>query len=147
MVTRNWAFDSRNWDPWQDLDRVGRRVRDLMSGWRPLAALTPFPAVNVWADDERIVVTAEVAGVPTEDLHVSVQGDTLTVSGSREAEPLGEGEALRRRERGEGSFARSIALPYAVDPESVQAAYTDGVLRVTLPRNPETKPRKIEITG
>ena len=147
MALRDRFFGGWDWDPLRELDRMHRHVhRVLATGW-PSRLLTPFPAVNVWTGEERSVVTAELPGVNTEDLHVSVERDVLTVTGSREREPLGEGEVSRRHERGHGSFTRTVKLPYSVDTAGVEATYKKGVLRIVLPRSERSKPKRIEVTG
>ena len=145
MALRNW--DVMDWSPWRDLDRMRRRMSRLMGDVAGSVIGTPFPPVNVWADDDHAVVSVEVPGVPSEDLDISVENDVLTVRGSRTPESLEEGERYRRHERGHGVFARRVALPFAVEADQVKADYEHGVLRIELPRAEASKPRKIEITG
>jgi len=106
---------------------------------------TRFPALNVHEGPENVTITAEVPGVKSEDIDVTVEGDTvgLTVE-FRPLEPA-EGEKLHRRERVAGKFSRSVQLPYPVDAESVAAEYRDGVLEIRVVRAPESRPRQIEI--
>lgn len=104
-----------------------------------------FPAVNVWQSPDDIVLTAEIPGVQAEDLHVSVEGDTLKLSGRRRALTLSEVEKLHRRERGTGEFSRVLTLPCRLDPTSVDATYERGVLRVRAKRAAEDRPRRIEV--
>jgi len=145
MVLRGWSLG--DWDPWRELDRVHRGMHRMLDwGW-PFRTAADFPAVNVWSDAERVVLTTEVPGLKAEDLDVSVQNDVVTIAGHREAEKLAEGEALRRQERPEGSFARTVLLPFGVKSDTAEAAYRDGVLRLTLHRSEESKPRKIAISG
>jgi HSP20 family protein len=108
---------------------------------------TRFPAVNVWSDTDRAVVTAELPGVNPEELEITTDADVLTISGSREAEDAGREGRYRRHERGHGSFTRRVPLPFPAEREAVEAGYTNGVLRITLPRSEASKPRRIEITG
>ena len=75
----------------------------------------------------------------------SAKADTLTVKGKRVVEEAPEGAQYFRRERGEGAFSRSYALPFKIDQEQVQASYVNGVLTVTLPKAKEVQPRKISI--
>jgi HSP20 family protein len=71
--------------------------------------------------------------------------NTLSVSGSRKRYELGEGERYHRRERGSGDFTRSFQLPFEVEAAGVEATYEKGLLRITLPRAEEDKPKKIAI--
>jgi len=143
----DWDIDLLDWYPWRTLQDMHRRMSRLLADVTDSVLGTPFPPVNVWTNDEKAVVTAELPGVKKEDLNVSVERDVLTISGSREPERLQEGESYRRHERGHGSFARNVSLPFAVDAENVTADLKDGVLSVTLPRTEASKPRRIQIKG
>lgn len=132
-----------SWSPYQELERMQREINRLFSGQR--GRYTEYPAVNVWSSDDDVVVTAEVPGVDPADINLSVVRDTLTLEGERKPLELKDGETFDRRERGYGRFSRSIRLPFEVENEKVSAEARDGVLRVTLPRKEETKPRKIEV--
>ena len=144
MTIWDWPFESASWRrPWDEVQRA-LRVLDNLAGERLGRA---FPAVNLWSDDQKAVLTAEVPGVDREKLEVSVENDVATLRGTRERAPVGQDERLLRHERGHGDFARSIPLPFAVEAEKVEATYKDGVLRVTLPRSEAGKPRKIDVKG
>jgi HSP20 family protein len=104
-----------------------------------------YPAVNVWFNEEGLVVSAEMPGVDADDLDINVQQDTLTISGVLGADELPEGARYHRKERRSGSFSRTIQMPFAVDPETVEAGFKNGVLTVTLPRAEADKPKKISI--
>ena len=145
MVLWDWDRDLFGRDAWRELARMRSRMNRLLGDITGTVLGTPFPPVNVSSDTEKVVVTAEVPGVKAEDLDLSVENDVLSISGSREPEKVADDEAYRRHERGHGAFARGVRLPYAVNPERIDASYADGVLTVTLPRSEASKPRKIEI--
>ena len=105
-----------------------------------------FPALNVWEDDTQLFVEAEVPGLKLDDLELLVEGDELTVKGSRK-DLDDEGASFHRRERGTGNFSRIVRLPVEVDADKVQATLRDGILTVTLPKAQAVLPRKIEVTG
>jgi HSP20 family protein len=131
-----------------DPSRELRRLRDEMD--RLTGALAPaaggFPAVNVYAGPDGIAVVAELPGVGKDDLEVQAHQDTLTLRGTRR--PAAERpEAYHRRERGGGPFTRSLQLPYRIDPERIAARLENGVLRLSLPRPEEDKPRRIAVSG
>jgi len=123
-----------------------------LHGWgvRPEAA---FPAVNVRESADAVVVEAELPGLDSSDVEISVTGDELVLKGARRggeaAEPTepsdGEKVTWHRRERGTGSFERRIPLPVAVDAARVDARLIDGVLTVTCPKAPECQPRRVEV--
>jgi HSP20 family protein len=84
-------------------------------------------------------------GVHTEDIEVSVESGTLTISGRRGGDELPENARPHRRERNFGEFSRSIQLPFAVDTEQIEASFKDGILNIALPRVEADKPKKIAI--
>ena len=137
MITRN----SRNllWNPWHELMNLDRAFTPFFGG------ACEFPPTNVWTSDNGITVTFEMPGIKPENIEVSAKADTLTVKGQRVVEEAPEGAQYFRRERGEGTFSRSYALPFKIDQEQVQASYVNGILTVTLPKAKEVQPRKISI--
>jgi HSP20 family protein len=108
-----------------------------------------YPALNVWSNEEGLLVTAEVPGVSPEEIEVNVIGETLTLSGMRKPEELPDGlkEGVRyhRQERGSGKFSRTLQLPFQVSVPQIEATFKHGVLNVRLPRAEEDKPRKIAV--
>ncbi len=136
------------WSPWQEMERLRREMNRLLANaparpeWR---AATGYPTMNVWTNVDGAIVTAELPGVNPEDIDISVLGDTLTVTGSRQPEELQEGETYHRQERAYGKFSRSFQLPFQVAPDKVEATLERGILRIALPRAEEDKPRKIAV--
>jgi HSP20 family protein len=119
------------------------------AGWqgqtRPLAAA--YPTLNIWDAGNEIQVEAELPGMELNDLEIYVTTDNqFTIKGERKA-PTPENAKWHRRERGFGTFARTLTLPVNVDPEKVTATLVSGVLKVSLPKVPEVKPRRIPVTG
>ena len=106
---------------------------------------TDFPLVDIWSGQEGVVLTAEIPGAEAEDLDVTVLGDTLTIRGKREPAELGEREGYVRQERFTGEFVRTVQLPYATDPEKMDAEYRHGVLTIRLTRPEADKPQRITI--
>jgi HSP20 family protein len=82
-----------------------------------------YPAMNVWTHEDGAAVTAELPGVNTEDIDISVVGDTLTLTGSRQPDELKEDETYHRRERGYGRFTRAFQLPFQVEADKVEAIF------------------------
>ena len=136
-------------DPFRELRRLQDERNRLAGALAPtggLAAAAGFPAVNVYAGRDGIAVIAELPGVEPGDLEVHPHRDTLTIRGTRRP-PAEDGQAYHRRERRSGTFTRTLQLPYRVDPGRVEARLEDGVLRLSLGRPEEDKPRRIEIKG
>jgi HSP20 family protein len=108
------------------------------------AVTREFPPVNLWLGDNSVVVTAELPGIGRDDVSINLLDDVLTIEGERR--PRDEAQARwHRRERGYGSFARTIQLPFRVDPNNVQARFSNGILEIELQRPHEDRPKKIEI--
>jgi HSP20 family protein len=112
------------------------------SRWNALAR--SFPSLNVWEHGDALFVEAEVPGLKSDDIDISVVGSDLTIRGSRETKGE-EGVAYHRRERSSGQFNRVLRLPVEVDGSKVEATLTHGVLLVKLPKAESAKPRKIKI--
>jgi HSP20 family protein len=104
-----------------------------------------YPPLNIWSNEEGLVITAEVPGISPDEIEISVVGETLTLSGERKAEELDEGTRYHRQERGSGKFSRTVQLPFPVDVDEVNALFVDGVLEIKLPRTEADKPRKIAV--
>jgi HSP20 family protein len=105
-----------------------------------------FPAVNVWTNDqEGVIVSAELPGVASDSLDITVTADTLTISGERKPTELPENARYHRRERYCAEFNRTVQLPYTVSSDQVEAALENGVLQITLPRAEAEKPKQITI--
>jgi len=135
-----------SYDPFEEMQRLQDEVNRLFSTTRLGPSGGAFPPVNAFADEHGVAITAQLPGVAGEDLDISVFRDTLTLRGKRPGPPP-EAKAYHRRERGHGEFVRNIALPFRVDPERVEANMQEGILRVSLHRPEEDKPRRIKISG
>jgi HSP20 family protein len=103
------------------------------------------PAVDIYESEGQLVVEAELPGVTTDDIDVSIDEDTLVIRGERKVEREVREENYYRVERAIGDFQRSIRLPSEVDSEKVKASYEDGVLKVTVPKMAPRKARRIAI--
>lgn len=145
MLVTRWKPFGGVWDEMQRLHSEMNRAFDRASSQtRPFAAA--YPTLNVWDDGENLQVEAELPGMELSDLEIYVSADNqFTIKGERKASSA-ENAKWHRRERGIGSFSRTITLPVAVDQEKVTAAFAHGVLKVTLPKAPEVKPRRIPVT-
>ena len=129
---------------WRDMNDFHRNMEFMMGGTRgPIRS--SYPLINAWSDDEGIKVTVELPGVLPEDIEITVDLDTLTISGNRSSEELPDDTKLLRRERRLGEFSRSIELPFHIDADNISAHFNNGVLEITIPRLPEEKPKKISV--
>ena len=102
-------------------------------------------AVDMFETTDNLVVKASVPGIKPEQLDVTVQGETLTIKGETQEEQQREQGRYHVRERRQGSFSRSITLPFPIQSDKVQATFENGVLTLTLPKAEEIKPRNIKV--
>ncbi len=111
---------------------------DLMRGaWSP--------QVDIFENKNEIVLEAELPGMKPEDVNISIENNVLTLHGERKFEKKDESDNFHRVERSYGSFTRSFTLPSTVSSENANAEFENGVLRLTLAKREEAKPRRIEI--
>ena len=130
------------------LNRINRLFRESYSPEGPEKALTTTslaPPVDIYEDEHNVVLKIEVPGIDEKDIDVRIQSNTLTVQGERKIEKEEKEENYRRVERQYGSFTRTFILPQTVDTESVSANYEKGVLKITLPKKAEAKPKQIKV--
>lgn len=138
-VHRNdMAFAPAAAGPVNRLEALFDRVFDDGIASRPWSGAP----LAMWEDDDRIYVEAELPGVAGEDLDITVHDGALSIRGERKAEG---GRRYLYNGRSYGRFERTVMLPEAVDTDGVQATLKDGLLRVELPKSPESKPKKIAI--
>jgi HSP20 family protein len=137
------------WTAFDELESLQADMNRLFSGWdagRGARRTRPtYPLLNVWSGAEGLVIDAELAGVDPKDVDVSLHGDELTLRGKVNVGEWPAGEVVHRRERPTGEFVRTLQLPFRADAGAVKAHYRHGVLRLTVPRSPEEKPRKVAI--
>ncbi|APF20506.1 heat shock protein Hsp20 [Caldithrix abyssi DSM 13497] len=105
------------------------------------------PSVDVKEKDKEIIVTAELPGMDAEDIEINISDDVLTLRGEKREEKEEKEGNFYRRECSYGSFHRDIPLPAEIDPDKVEAEFKRGVLKVRLPKKPESerKAKKIEV--
>jgi HSP20 family protein len=129
-------------------DRINRVFRESYSGNQDdsLTNSSFAPAVDVYEDEHKVSLKIEVPGIEEKDLDIRVENNTLSVRGERKIEKEEKEENYRRVERQYGSFTRTFTLPQTVDTENVSANYDKGVLKITLPKKAEAKPKQIKVS-
>ena len=144
------------WQPFRDLvglqDRMNRLFDEAFQGsgrsadddWALGGAWAP--AVDIYEQDGSIVLKAELPGVDPKDVDIRLENNVLALRGERKLDTEVKRESYHRVERSYGTFTRSFTLPSVVDQEMIKAEYKDGVLRVTLPKKEEAKPRQINVS-
>ena len=146
--------DLIRWDPLRDLvslrDAMDRLFEESFvqprGAWPTLAGREQSLALDVYETDDDLVVEASLPGVKPEEVDISIVGNTLTIRGEHEEqhEKKEEGKYYCR-ERRYGAFQRSVSLPVEVNADKAQATFEDGVLKLSLPKAEEAKPKRIEV--
>ena len=141
------------WNPMRDMETLHNRINRLFDGgifptfslddgmslgnWRPV--------VDIYENEDTVVVKAELPGVDKKDIKVDLKDGVLTLSGERSHEKEVKEENYYRKERAFGRFHRSFAVPAEIDPDKIKAEFKDGVLKVEIPKPEEQKPKKIAV--
>lgn len=139
------------WDPFREFttlqDRMNRLFQQQSYNDNDEALTTSnfAPPVDVYEDEHNVTLKIEVPGIDEKDLDIRVENNTLTVHGERKFEKEEKEENYRRVERQYGSFTRSFTLPNTVNADEVKADYEKGVLKISLPKKPEAKPKQIKV--
>jgi len=134
------------WSLLDDMQRLQREINRLFAGTTDSLRAPRFPAVNLRQNKDDVVLEAEVPGVDPAQIAVTVQRNTVTISGSRPAGKTTDDDVVHRQERFTGEFTRTFELPCRVDENAVKATCKNGILTVTMPRAPEDKPKQIPVT-
>ncbi len=127
------------WDPFRLLIDQATRL-DGEEGHRAW-----LPPVDIFQDQDNLVLRAEVPGVDKDHIDVRVENGVLTLQGDRKTETDLDDKNAFRRERIFGRFARSFTLPTTVDATRITAKYRDGLLEIVLPKAEAAKPKRVEI--
>lgn len=115
---------------------------DLGAG---LEGRTWWPMLDIAEREDELLIKAELPGMKSEDIDISVEGNMLTVSGEKTVTEEDKREDFYHTERRYGAFRRTITLPSTVDADNVQASYENGVLSIVVPKTEAAKPKKIKV--
>lgn len=140
------------WDPFRDLTTLRERMNVLFGDEYPsrreekdLIASTWNPSVDIYEKNGNLVLTAEVPGLDENDIDVKLEDSTLTIKGDRKYEKEVKEENYHRVERTYGSFSRSFSLPQNIDQDKIKAESENGILKITMPKKAELKPKKVKV--
>jgi HSP20 family protein len=142
--------------PFSELDALRRGIDQLFADtwpgslgrgslFLPGRSARGYPLINLSEDSERYVVEAFAPGLDLGSLDVSVQGNTLTITGEKKPLPDIKPESFHRSERSTGKFVRSYQLDCEIDEADVKAEYKNGILTIMLPKSERAKPKKIAV--
>jgi len=116
--------------------------RHFAGGRRPQAWL---PRVDVFDRNDYLVIRAEMPGLTAEEIDLTIEDRTLTISGARTFDQTEETGTIHRREIQVGEFERTLVLPEGMNAEEISASMDNGILEISIPRRPEVLPRKVKV--
>jgi HSP20 family protein len=142
-------------NPFGSLQREVDRLFEEFSRGLPMLATSALmnivPRVDVTETDTEIEITAELPGLERKDVEISLEDDVLTIRGEKKIETEqdnkkdGENKNYHLNERSYGVFYRVLQLPPGIDPSTVKATMSNGVLKITIPKPARTQAKKIEV--
>ena len=124
---------------------IDELFRSTVQGENGLTSTAWTPAVDIYETENEVVVKADLPEVDEKKIDIHVENNVMVLKGERELSKETSEENYLRVERRYGSFTRSFTLPSNIDSGRITAKYSDGVLRVVLPKREESKPRQIDI--
>lgn len=141
----------RRWDPWRELFSIRDELDRIFERFfTPVEVETRefvwTPSIDMYETEKELVVKAELPGLTSKDVEITLTDDTLTIRGEKKEAEEVKGENYYRKETRYGTFHRSIRLPVPVRKEDIKATFKDGILEVRLPKaEEEVKGIKIRI--
>jgi HSP20 family protein len=127
-----------------EMDRLENKTWD---SWRSFSLSdSQVPHTDIYEEEEQLVLKTELPGINKEDLDVTIEGDRLTIKAEKKEE-VREDATHHTRERYYGQYFRTVALPYPIKENKINAAFDNGVLELRLPKAEEVKAKKIEINA
>lgn len=140
------------WDPFRDLvtlrEKMNRLFEDAVTARgeeKDMISSTWAPSVDIYETENALILTAEVPGVDENDIEIKIEDNTLSLKGERKFEKESKEENYHRIERSYGSFYRSFTIPRQIDQDKIKAEHDNGVLRITMPKKPESKPKSVKV--
>lgn len=142
------------WNPLRELGELNNRLSRFFggntltqpaNGQEDITVAEWAPLVDITEDDKEYLIKAELPEVKKNDVKVRVEDGVLYISGERNFEKEEKGKRYHRVERAYGSFTRSFSLPDDADPQKVNAEFKDGVLNVRVTKDPNARPKSIEV--
>jgi len=135
--------------PFPEFETLQEEINRLFDGVRAPEPQGIFeraysPAVDVIETTDGFEVLCDVPGIEIKDIEISIAGSVLTLKGEKRSGGSSGADGYRRQTAA-GRFQRTLKLPLAVDPDRVEAVLKDGVLRISLPKHEEVKPRQVAV--
>jgi len=104
------------------------------------------PAIDMYEDKDNVIIETALAGIDPEQVKITVENDILKIEGSSEHKSEVDEKNYYRKEIRSGHFLRTIALPKKVKSDATKAEYSDGILKISLPKAEEVKPKEIKVS-
>ena len=127
-------------DSFEDMDKMFSEFMPTKQGQAGFV-----PAVDMYEDKDNVIVETQLAGIDPENVDISIENDVLSIQGKSEKKSEVEDKNYYRKEIRRGSFYRSVPLPTHVLGDKADAIAEDGVLKISIPKAPEAKPKTIKI--
>ncbi len=132
------------WQPMREMTTIQREMDRLFAGFGDTT--TSFvPAAELKTDNDNIYLQLEVPGLTPEEIDVQVSVNSVAITGERKEETTTDENGTKRSEFRYGKFHRVIALPKKIQQDAVQAKYENGVLKLTLPKLEDEKPKTVKV--
>ena len=153
-IGRERGLARSGFDPFSTLQReIDRLFDDFTRGWPTMTRDWPtmartselMPSMDVAETDKEIEITAELPGLAEKDVQVNVADNVLTIKGEKKSEKEEKDKNYRMYERSYGSFSRTLDLPAGINPDSIKASLSNGVLKVTVPKPAPAQVKKVEV--
>ena len=140
------------WDPFRDLITIREKMNRLFEEAvtsrgeeKDMMSSSWTPSVDIYETENELVLSAEIPGIDEKDIEIKLEDNTMTLKGERKFEKETKEENYHRIERAYGSFFRSFTLPPYIDQEKIRAEHHNGILKISMPKKPELKPRSVKI--
>lgn len=127
------------------LDNIQKEINDLLCENHAQMYAAWQPRVDIQSKEDAYVVSADLPGVDPKDIHVSLDGNVLTISGERNSECRQDNDGYCRVERFSGSFHRQFSMPENIDGDDIRAQCTNGVLELNIPKRQKQSSKRIEV--
>jgi HSP20 family protein len=137
------------WEPVREMmtlrEAMDRLFNDAFTRPISMSGSSIVPAVDLYQNEDEVVVKASLPGIKTEDVQISVTADVLTLRGEFKDESEQDGKTYHIRENSSGAFERQVMLPIDVQTDKAKADFENGVLTIVLPKAETVKPKTISI--
>lgn len=135
------------WNPLHELSEIQNQLTQLFD--ESLAGRVPgmpvLPPINISETNQEIIIEAALPGIKPEDVDLQVAKDSVTIQGETKEENKEEKKNYLRQEIRSSQMLRTIPLPTDINPDKVEAEFVDGMLKITLPKAPETMKKTIKV--